>query len=130
MTLAQIFHGVESSFTPSSTVSPAITNTADSNGSSKKNTPAIIGGVVGGIAGLGLLVLTLWLLLRKRKSNPQTYTQSFQLNPTTGIAFKTTPSFPPVSVVPAPGSPYSFQVHVIWYTYPSALLTLFFRNPT
>jgi len=114
--------GVESSRTPSSTATSAITNFSGSSA------PAIAGGVVGGIAGLGFLFLTLWLLLRKRKTNPGTYTQSSQQNLTKEFINTSLP-FPLVPLVP-PGSPGSSQVHITRYTLPLALLTLFFRNPT
>ncbi len=113
--------GVESSRTPSSTATSANTN---SSGSSE-NAPAIAGSVVGGIAGLGFLVLTLWLLLRKRKYT-RTPTQSSQQNLTMEIINTTLP-FPPVSLVP--GSPGSSQVRNNSIHSPFSLADLVFQEP-
>ncbi|KAJ5158908.1 uncharacterized protein N7500_008559 [Penicillium coprophilum] len=49
------------------------TPTSDSanSGSSHSNTGAIAGGVVGGVAGVGILIALAWFLLRRRRKNSQ-----------------------------------------------------------
>jgi len=88
---AQGLHGTESSRLPSSVPSPS----ASARSSSSKNTPAIIGGVVGGVAFLGILsVLIAYLIIRSRRKknrkSQQNQISGFQQSSKTGFTPNTT----------------------------------------
>jgi hypothetical protein len=113
VTLAQSIGGAESSRPPpSSTSTSSAATSISSNGGTIKNTPAIVGGVVGGIAGLAVLMILSCLLIRNRKSKSR-YNQSFQLNSSTAFISNTTPSVYPPLMSSRPGTPGSSEVHEI-----------------
>ena len=105
--------GVESSRppTPTSSSSSASTSSADSSsktGGNTNNTPAIIGGVVGGVAVLGLLAaLILFLVLRSRqKSRYQIYSSNLLQSPNMAFTPNTTTSLVQSGTMPPPGMVY------------------------
>ena len=70
MSLAEHTTGVESSAAPSPTTTSSSSSYVLPTGNNHSNTPAIVGGVVGGIAGLlvlGMLVIAIFRFRTKRR---------------------------------------------------------------
>jgi len=103
VTLAQSMGGIESSRSPSATSSSAAVS---STSSGSNNIPAIVGGVIGGVAFLGILaILIVFFLLRsKRKRKSQNYKPSSQQSPKMAFTPNTTASLIPSTMSPPPGS--------------------------
>ena len=90
MTLARSMDGIESTrlpqLSPSTTSSPTLgpfsagpVQSSSGKSGTTNNTPAIVGGVVGGVVAIGLIAaLIIFLMLRSRQKT-QKYNSSFQL---------------------------------------------------
>src|SRR5260221_12595895 len=91
------------STTSRSTFSSAPAQSNSGTSRTTNNTPAIVGGVVGGLVALGLIAALIIFLMLRSKQKTQKYNSSFQL---------TNPSIIH-SMSPPPGSP--GRIYVSWY---------------
>jgi len=110
VTLAHNTNGPESSRPPTAgtSTSPSSSTyipTTSPTSHSKSNVPAIIGGVVGGLAALGLIGALITFFVLRRKQEPQSYTSDFQQGPNMAFTPNTTASLIPSTTSPPPGSP-------------------------
>ncbi|KAJ5266284.1 hypothetical protein N7524_007302 [Penicillium chrysogenum] len=83
-----------SSSSPTSSNSPTSSSSPASSSSSSSNAGAIAGGVVGGVAGLAIIVALLWYFMRRRPQKQQPQAQT----PVTGAAMLQHESFQPPGI--------------------------------